>query len=243
MPPTRRTPGGGNCSDVAGARPRRTVETFWTSGEVCSRCPPWQGRLRALPRGRAGLGAEGLGPGDRSRRCRFRYPHPVVLTTIPRHRGRTRGRGADLCLGRDRGHVQRKRTWPPPICRGGLLLEPGGGVPNHGCPLHTPLAREHASLCPGYPELFGAAVVGRIARRRPSPGWLPVHVIAMAISYILLLTAFYVDNGPHLPLWRSLPPPAHWLLPSLVGVPILAWTLRRHPLLPRSRTQRRTVES
>jgi hypothetical protein len=90
---------------------------------------------------------------------------------------------------------------------------------------------------------FGAAVVGRIARRRPSPGWLPVHVIAMAISYILLLTAFYVDNGPHLPLWRSLPPPAHWLLPSLVGVPILAWTLRRHPLLPRSRTQRRTVES
>jgi len=153
VPPTRRTPGGGNCSDVAGARPRRTVETSWTSGEVCSRCPPWQGRLRALPRGRAGLGAEGLGPGDRSRRCRFRYPHPVVLTTIPRHRGRTRGRGADLCLGRDRGHVQRKRTWPPPICRHGLLLEPGGGVPNHGCPLHTPLAREHASLCPGYPEL------------------------------------------------------------------------------------------
>jgi len=90
---------------------------------------------------------------------------------------------------------------------------------------------------------FGAAVVGRIARRRPSPGWLPVHVIAMAISYILLLTAFYVDNGPHLPLWRSLPPPAHWLLPSLVGVPILAWTLRRHPLLRRSRTQRRTVDS
>lgn len=83
---------------------------------------------------------------------------------------------------------------------------------------------------------LGAAVVGRIARRRLSPGWLPIHVTAMAVSYILLLTAFYVDNGPHLPLWRSLPPSAHWLLPSLVGVPILAWTLRRHPLLRRART-------
>ena len=83
---------------------------------------------------------------------------------------------------------------------------------------------------------FGAAVVGRMARRHPSPGWLPVHVTAMAVSYILLLTAFYVDNGPHLPLWRSLPTLAFWLLPCLVGVPILAWTLTRHPLLRPSRT-------
>ena len=61
---------------------------------------------------------------------------------------------------------------------------------------------------------------------------------AMAVSYILLLTAFYVDNGPHLPLWRSLPPLAHWLLPSFVGVPILVWALRRHPLILRDRALR-----
>jgi hypothetical protein len=84
---------------------------------------------------------------------------------------------------------------------------------------------------------FGAGVVGRIARRRPGSGWLRVHVIAMAVSYIVLLTAFYVDNGPHLPLWRSLPPLAHWLLPSLVGIPILGWVLRRHPLIPRARAR------
>jgi hypothetical protein len=82
---------------------------------------------------------------------------------------------------------------------------------------------------------FGAGVIGRLARRRLWPGWLPVHVTAMAVSYTLLLTAFYVDNGPHLPLWRSLPPLAHWLLPTLVGLPILVWTLRRHPLILRSR--------
>jgi hypothetical protein len=81
---------------------------------------------------------------------------------------------------------------------------------------------------------FGAAVIGRMAKRRPGPEWLRVHVTGMAVSYILLLTAFYVDNGPHLPLWRSLPPLAHWLLPSLVGVPILIWALTRHPLILRS---------
>ena len=82
---------------------------------------------------------------------------------------------------------------------------------------------------------FGAAAVGRMARRRLWRGWLPVHVTGMSVSYILLLTAFYVDNGPNLPLWRSLPPVAHWLLPGAVGVPILLRTLRRHLLIARTR--------
>ena len=80
---------------------------------------------------------------------------------------------------------------------------------------------------------LSCTVAGRTVRRRQRPGWLPLHVTGMAIAYILLLTAFYVDNGPHLPLWRSLPPLAHWLLPSLVGVPILVWVRRYHPLLGR----------
>jgi hypothetical protein len=78
---------------------------------------------------------------------------------------------------------------------------------------------------------FGAGVVGRRARRRLWRRWLPVHITGMAVSYSLLLTAFYVDNGPHLPLWRSLPPLAFWLLPSLVGLPLLIWALRRHSAL------------
>lgn len=56
---------------------------------------------------------------------------------------------------------------------------------------------------------FVAGSVGRRARRVLHPGWAPVHVTGMALSYILLLTAFYVDNGLHLPLWRSLPRVAH----------------------------------
>lgn len=84
---------------------------------------------------------------------------------------------------------------------------------------------------------FVAGTVGRRARRRLRPGWAPVHVTGMALSYILLLTAFYVDNGPHLPLWRSLPRVAYWLLPSLIGLPILGWALRRHPLIVRLRRE------
>lgn len=85
---------------------------------------------------------------------------------------------------------------------------------------------------------FGAATIGRMARRRRWRGWLRVHVTGMGVSYIVLLTAFYVDNGPHLPLWRDLPRAAHWLLPSLVGLPMLIWALARHPLILRSRSPR-----
>jgi len=85
---------------------------------------------------------------------------------------------------------------------------------------------------------FGAGAIGRMARRRLWRGWLRLHIAGMAISYILLLTAFYVDNGPHLPLWRSLPPPAFWLLPSLVGLPLVIWALRHHPLILRNRALR-----
>jgi hypothetical protein len=85
---------------------------------------------------------------------------------------------------------------------------------------------------------FAAGTVGRRARRRLRPGWAPVHVTGMALSYILLLTAFYVDNGPHLPLWRSLPRVLHWLLPSLIGLPILGRVLLRHPLIVSSRASR-----
>jgi hypothetical protein len=82
---------------------------------------------------------------------------------------------------------------------------------------------------------FGAGTLGRTAGRRRWRGWLRLHITGMAISYILLLTAFYVDNGPNLPLWRSLPSLAYWLLPSLVGLPLMVWVLRRHPLIRHTR--------
>ena len=82
---------------------------------------------------------------------------------------------------------------------------------------------------------FAAATIGRTARRVRWPGWLKYHIIGMGSSYILLLTAFYVDNGPNLPLWRSLPSLVYWVAPSLVGLPILIRVLLRHPLVLQQR--------
>jgi uncharacterized membrane protein len=74
---------------------------------------------------------------------------------------------------------------------------------------------------------FTAAFLGRTARRQ---GSIRLHITAMWLSYILLLTAFYVDNGRSLPLWKDLPPIAYWLLPGALGIPIIIRALMRHPL-------------
>lgn len=84
------------------------------------------------------------------------------------------------------------------------------------------------------------AAVGRAARRRGGANWLRVHVTAMGMSYILLVTAFYVDNGKSLPLWRDLPAFALWLVPSAVGLPLILYALVRHPLI---RQARRTLQT
>lgn len=73
-----------------------------------------------------------------------------------------------------------------------------------------------------------AAALGWRARRAHGRGWVPRHITGMAISYIALLTAFYVDNGPRLPLWNLLPPLVFWFLPAAVGLPLLFRALRRH---------------
>src|SRR4051794_36364373 len=50
----------------------------------------------------------------------------------------------------------------------------------------------------------GAALLGWRARRWNGPRWPRWHAIGMGGSYIALLTGFYVDNGPQLPLWSRL---------------------------------------
>jgi hypothetical protein len=43
----------------------------------------------------------------------------------------------------------------------------------------------------------------------------------MGTGYVVMITAFYVDNGPHLPLLDRLPRPMFWLLPAAIGAPII----------------------
>lgn len=82
---------------------------------------------------------------------------------------------------------------------------------------------------------FSAAVLGRQARRRQWKDWPRWHMTGLGVSYMILLTAFYVDNGKNLPIWRELPTAAYWVAPSLIGLPILALAFFRHPLVRRAR--------
>jgi uncharacterized membrane protein len=91
------------------------------------------------------------------------------------------------------------------------------------------LARPHAAFL----LILGAvaltcASLGYLARRVRWRGWLPHHITGMTVSYLAMLTAFYVDNGPRLPLWDLLPPATFWFLPAAIGVPLLVRALRRH---------------
>jgi hypothetical protein len=88
---------------------------------------------------------------------------------------------------------------------------------------------------------FASGSLGYLARRRRWRGWLRVHLLGMSGSYIALFTGFYVDNGPNLPLWNRLPAVAYWVLPSLVGVPLMmrALTRRRLTVLKRAAGGRR----
>lgn len=75
---------------------------------------------------------------------------------------------------------------------------------------------------------FTAVTAGYLARRRRWHSWLTAHIAGMGVSYIALLTAFYVDNGPHLPLWNRFPGLAFWVGPCLIGIPLILSALARH---------------
>jgi len=77
---------------------------------------------------------------------------------------------------------------------------------------------------------FAGASLGRAARRQRWPAWVKLHIVGMGSSYVLMLTAFYVDNGKNLPLWRELPQWAFWISPATIGIPIILHALLRHPL-------------
>ena len=81
---------------------------------------------------------------------------------------------------------------------------------------------------------FAAATLGRNARRHRQQGWARLHIAGMGTSYVLLLTAFYVDNGKNLPLWRDLPVILYWLLPAAVGLPLIVRALMNHPVVRQS---------
>jgi hypothetical protein len=80
-----------------------------------------------------------------------------------------------------------------------------------------------------------AATFARNALRQHWRNWVRLHITGMGASYVLMLTAFYVDNGKNLPLWKELPQIAFWLLPAGLGMPLILYALLKHPLARRQK--------
>jgi uncharacterized membrane protein HdeD (DUF308 family) len=77
---------------------------------------------------------------------------------------------------------------------------------------------------------FVSAWIGRSARRGYFRNSTRVHLAAMGCSYILMLTAFYVETGEQLPLWDRLPHVLYWIIPGALGVPLIVHALLTHPM-------------
>ena len=58
---------------------------------------------------------------------------------------------------------------------------------------------------------FSSAWLGRRAIQKRWPYWTRMHITGMGLSYTFMLVAFYVDNGPQLPIWKNLPHFTYWL--------------------------------
>ena len=74
-----------------------------------------------------------------------------------------------------------------------------------------------------------AASLGRTALQRRWSNWVRPHIAGVGTSYVLMLIAFYVDNGKNLPIWKDLPPIMYRLLPAAIGAPIIIRALLHHP--------------
>jgi len=83
---------------------------------------------------------------------------------------------------------------------------------------------------------YGLALSGYAARRfRQEPlvrrmvgkQWVVVHIICMIGSYVVLWTAFYVDNAHLIPGLKELPTLTFWVLPTVVALPFLVVSFSR----------------
>lgn len=92
------------------------------------------------------------------------------------------------------------------------------------------------------------ALEGYVARRFRSTLWLRVlgkqwvvaHIVGMIGSYVILWTAFYVDNAHLIPGLKQLPTLTFWVLPTVIALPFLVISLSRFAPKPTREGEQRT---
>ena len=68
---------------------------------------------------------------------------------------------------------------------------------------------------------FSFLTMGWFAARNRKPGWVGKHITGMLGSYIALMTAVLLVGARHIPLLGDMPPIVVWILPTLIGAPLV----------------------
>ena len=66
-----------------------------------------------------------------------------------------------------------------------------------------------------------------IVRRVVGKQWVVAHIVGVIGSYVVLWTAFYVDNAHLFPGVKQLPTLTFWVLPTVIALPFLVVSLSR----------------
>jgi uncharacterized membrane protein len=74
---------------------------------------------------------------------------------------------------------------------------------------------------------YGFALFGYLAARKRRKGWLAPHIVGMGSSYIAMSTATLIVNWDRFTGTSGLRSPAAWILPTLVGTPLIARAIAR----------------
>ena len=74
---------------------------------------------------------------------------------------------------------------------------------------------------------YAFALRGYVAAKRRWPGWLRAHITGQGGSYIAMVTAALVVNWQRLTGEPGVTSLWAWLLPTVIGTPIIAWVQRQ----------------
>lgn len=68
---------------------------------------------------------------------------------------------------------------------------------------------------------FIFALFGYRAYIKKRKNWMVTHIAGMGGSYIAMVTAFIVVNQQNVPAFKEIPSLVFWLLPTIIGTPII----------------------
>lgn len=74
---------------------------------------------------------------------------------------------------------------------------------------------------------YSFALIGYLARKRGWRNWLFLHIRGMLGSYIGLVTAVLITNGSDIPFLKTLPIWTLWILPTIIGTPMIIYVNHR----------------